>query len=257
VPIAAIVSGKGGVTKTTTAYALAAALRELDVDSTLVDLDPGASLTEAAGLIPDGSHAVDLLTDKAPIEKLLVETNDGILIVPGTAATLNTSTEKKELIGYAERLRAAGSDRLLVIDTAQGLALGATRAAMLAADFLVIPMQAEPAVIRRSYPDVLAMMRVFLKDPELKTRFRVDPELLFVMTKFNGRLKLSELQLSTIAKDGIQVAAYVPEGVAAKECCLVGKSVVTYAPRSPITAGYRNLARTLVASLNRGKSSVA
>ena len=34
--------------------------------------------------------------------------------------------------------------------------LPATRAALLAADYVVMPMQAEPAVIKRSYPDVLA-----------------------------------------------------------------------------------------------------
>jgi len=253
-PIAAIVSGKGGVTKTTTTYALAAALVKLGEEPVMVDLDPGASLTENAGLIADGTHALDLLNGQ-PIEGLTSVTNDGIPMVPGTPEMLNTSVAYEDLIQYAANLRRAAEGHLLIIDTAQGLALGATRAAILAADFLIVPMQAEPAIVRRSYPEVLALLRLFRRDERLCASFPIDPQLFFVMTKFNAKLKLSEQQLGQIAKDGIQIAAYVPTSVTAAEAYLVGKSVVTYAPKSPVSVGYGNLAHTLVASLNRPKAS--
>ena len=131
--------------------------------------------------------------------------------------------------------------------------LPATRAALLAADYVVVPMQAEPAVIKRSYPDVLALLRYFRADPELISLFRLHPSLLFVMTKFNTRLSLTRHELDKLAKDGVQIAAYVPAGVAAAESCLTGQSVVTYAPRSPISSGYHDLARTLVATMNARK----
>jgi len=256
-PLIVVASGKGGVTKTTTAYALGSALRELDAMPILVDLDPGASLTENAGLIADGTHARDLLEGRENVEALSGATVDGLPIVPGTVDLLNLSNDRADLLGYAQRLYDVSRERLLVVDTAQGLALAATRAALLAADYIVVPMQAEPAVIKRSYPDVLALLRVFIADPELRARFPINPELLFVLTKCNTRLGLTRHELERLAKDGVQVAAYVPAGVAAAECCLTGQSVVDYAPRSPVSAGYRDLARTIVASLNRAKLSLA
>ncbi len=256
-PLIVVASGKGGVTKTTTTYALGSTLRELDATPILVDLDPGASLTENAGLIADGTHARDLLEGRGTIEALSGKTSDGLTIVPGTVELLNLSNDRSGLVRYARRLLEISRDRLLVVDTAQGLALAATRAALLAADYIVVPMQAEPAVIKRSYPDVLALLRVFRSDPELRAQFPINPELLFVLTKCNTRLGLTRHELERLAKDGVQVAAYVPAGVAAAECCLTGQSVVDYAPRSPVSAGYRDLARTIVASLNRAKLSLA
>ena len=248
-----VASGKGGVTKTTTAYALAAALKELGETPKLLDLDPGASLTENAGLRADGRHALDLIEGRSTISDLLVQTVDEIPLVPGTGDMLGASSDRVDLVRYARSLVAAAEDGLLVVDTAQGLGLPATRAALLAADFIVVPMQAEPAVIKRSYPDVLAILRHFRADPELLTIFRIRPSLLFVLTKVNTRLSLTRHELDKLAKEGVQIAAYVPAGVAAAESCLTGQSVITYAPRSPISGGYRDLARTLVATMNARK----
>lgn len=256
-PLIVVASGKGGVTKTTTTYALGSALRELDAAPILLDLDPGASLTENAGLIADGNHARDLLEGRGTVETLSGQTVDALAIIPGTVDLLNLANDRDNLVLYARRLHDASRERLLLVDTAQGLALAATRAALLAADYIVVPMQAEPAVIKRSYPDVLALLRVFRVDPELRAQFAINPELLFVLTKCNTRLGLTRHELERLAKDGVQVAAYVPAGVAAAECCLTGQSVVDYAPRSPVSAGYRDLARTIIASLNRAKLSLA
>jgi len=255
-PLIVVASGKGGVTKTTTVYALGSALRELDEAPILIDLDPGASLTENSGLIADGNHARDLLEGKLAVEDALANTVDGVPIIPGTSALLGLTDDRAGLIRYARRLREIAQERLVVVDTAQGLALAATRAALLAADYIIVPMQAEPAVIRRSYPDVLAMLRLFRDDPELMTHFTINPELLFILTKYNGRLGLTRHQVDRLAKEGVQVVAYIPSGIAAAECNLSGQSVVAYDSRSPLSAGYRDLARTLIASLNRNKLSL-
>jgi len=256
-PLIVVASGKGGVTKTTTTYALAAALRELEEAPVLLDLDPGASLTENAGLIADGTHALDLLEGRGTVASLSAPTTDGIPLVPGSGDLLAAAGERSQLIAWADRLRAAAASTLLVADTAQGLGLAATRAALLAADYIIVPMQAEPAVIKRSYPDVLALLRLFRADAELRARFTLDPSLLFVLTKHNARLGLTRHELDKLAKEGVQIAAYVPTGVAAAEACLSGKSVVTYAPRSAVAQGYRALARTLIAAMNARKIDVA
>jgi chromosome partitioning protein len=256
-PLVVVASGKGGVTKTTTTYALGAALRELGEEPVLLDLDPGASLTENAGLIADGRHALDLLEGRGTVASLSASTADDIPLIPGTGDLLVAGGDRAQLIAWADRLRTAGSTTLLIADTAQGLGLPATRAALLAADYIIVPMQAEPAVIKRSYPDVLALLRLFRADPELKARYPLTPSLLFVLTKHNSRLGLTRHELDKLAKEGVQIAAYVPTGVSAAEACLSGKSVVTYAPKSPVAQGYRDLARTLLAAMNSRKIEVA
>ncbi len=251
-----VASGKGGVTKTTTAYALAAALREFEEQPVLLDLDPGGSLTENAGLIADGRHALDLLEGLGEIEHFAATTPDGLALIPGTGDLLGAGASHEHQVRWADRLRTIARDHLVIVDTAQGLGLAATRAALLAADYIVVPMQAEPAVIKRSYPDVLALLRFFRGDPALRERFPLNPSLLFILTKYNGRLGLTRHELEKLAREGVQVAAYVPNGVAAAEACLSGRSVITYAPHSPVAEGYRALARTVLATMNAQKVAV-
>lgn len=251
-----VASGKGGVTKTTTAYALAAALRELEEQPVLLDLDPGGSLTENAGLIADGRHALDLLEGYGELERFAAMTPDGLPLIPGTGDLLGAGASQEHQVRWADRLREIAQHQLIIADTAQGLGLAATRAALLAADYIVVPMQAEPAVIKRSYPDVLALLRFFRGDPALRERFPLNPSLLFILTKYNGRLGLTRHELEKLAREGVQVAAYVPSGVAAAEACLSGQSVITYAPHSPVAEGYRALARTVLATMNAQKVAV-
>jgi len=126
------------------------------------------------------NHAFDLIDGRAEVSGLVAESIDALPIVPGTPQLLNAATERADLIRYAENLARAASKRILLVDTAQGLGLAVTRAALLAADLIIIPMQAEPAVRKRSYPEVLTLLRLFRSDAALSTRFRIDPELLFV-----------------------------------------------------------------------------
>jgi cellulose biosynthesis protein BcsQ len=64
-------------------------MRELGEEPVLVDLDPGASLTENAGLIADGNHARDFLDGGGSLDELTAQTVEGIPLVPGTATLLN------------------------------------------------------------------------------------------------------------------------------------------------------------------------
>lgn len=255
-PLVVVASGKGGVTKTTTTYALAAAMRESGHAPYMLDLDPGASLTENAGIIADGDHALAFLNGKGSIEELSTPTLDDIPIVPGTVQLLSSSGTLSEIVTWAHSLRKAAADHLIIVDTAQGLGLPATRAALLAADFIVVPMQAEPMVIKRSYPDVISMLKVFRRDDDLVRQFPLAPVLLFALTKHNGRLALSRQILDGLAESGVQISAYIPMSVTAPEASMTGRSTLSYAPKSPVSEGYRDLARVLIAQLNSQKLAV-
>jgi chromosome partitioning protein len=83
----AIANHKGGTCKTTTAVSLAAALVELGHRVVLIDLDPQASATKWLGHAPDGTGLIDVLTDGASLDSVIVPTAvDGLELVPAAKA---------------------------------------------------------------------------------------------------------------------------------------------------------------------------
>jgi cellulose biosynthesis protein BcsQ len=250
-----VCSGKGGVTKTTTTFALGAAFQELKLPVVLVDADPGGSLTEAAGYVADGRQALDLFEGSAAIEQLAVPTTvERIPLVPGTPRMMTLGTTAADLIRYGRALRAAAVGRTVIVDTAQGLTLGATRAALLAADYIVIPMQPEKLVMRRSYPDVVAALKGFKGDAELAGAFPISPSFFFLLTKANAKLRLSRHWMDELALAGITISAVVPTAVEAAEAAEGDQSVIAYAPRGKASEAYRAFARTLIAAMNAAEA---
>lgn len=84
--ILAVANQKGGVAKTTTVASLAAALHALDRRVLVVDLDPQGCLTFSLGHNPDklDSSVHEVLTGDAKVEDVLIETAEGIVLLPAT-----------------------------------------------------------------------------------------------------------------------------------------------------------------------------
>ncbi len=153
----AFLNQKGGVGKTSSCYHLSAALARLGQRVLLVDNDPQASLTQGfvgpEGLcrIAPGSSVVavyDPEWDPAP-ESLIRPTGvPGVALVPGSPALnawnlpprLDWGAAPHGLRGFLRE--AAGLYDLALIDCPPNLLLCAA-AALLAADLVVIPLQAE------------------------------------------------------------------------------------------------------------------
>lgn len=83
--IIAVASSKGGVGKTTTSFSLAAAASQRG-SVIVVDLDPSISLTTQMQVPITGPSIEDVLTGKAALEDSLIQTKDGILMIPGSRA---------------------------------------------------------------------------------------------------------------------------------------------------------------------------
>jgi cellulose biosynthesis protein BcsQ len=236
-----VASGKGGVGKTTTALALAAALEELKVSSILLDADIGASLTASAGYEADGTQIYDLLTQNENIEAYVLRSAEGLAFVPGSARVASLASSQVDAL--ARRLRAISRERHIIVDTAQSLMLNLTRAAIKAADIVVVPILLEPKSIERSPLDVVALIRAY----------KTDPDLFFIATMAQTNLKLSQQQLNRLAELGITLSATIPRAVAASEADLVHKSIIAYAPKNPASEAYRQLARNIVGRLNSSR----
>ncbi len=160
-PVISVSIQKGGSGKTTTAINLAAALRQLKYKVLLIDLDPQSNLTQALGMHPDqepeGKEAekkptvYELLKNEAsgePAEtaSAIVETN-GMDLIP---ATLELSLAEWELISaygrenlFSSILEPVRSNYdFIIVDCPPTLGI-LTVNALMASDYVLIPMQAE------------------------------------------------------------------------------------------------------------------
>ncbi|MET4048589.1 MULTISPECIES: AAA family ATPase [unclassified Rhodococcus (in: high G+C Gram-positive bacteria)] len=84
--VLAVANQKGGVAKTTTVASLAAALHALDQRVLVVDLDPQGCLTFSLGHNPDklDSSVHEVLTGDKDVSDVLIETDEGIMLLPAT-----------------------------------------------------------------------------------------------------------------------------------------------------------------------------
>lgn len=84
--VLAVANQKGGVAKTTTVASLAAALHAQGQRVLVVDLDPQGCLTFSLGHNPDKleSSVHEVLTGDASVADVLVETDEGLMLLPAT-----------------------------------------------------------------------------------------------------------------------------------------------------------------------------
>ncbi|HET6652839.1 MAG TPA: ParA family protein [Nocardioides sp.] len=146
----AVANQKGGVAKTTTVASLGAALAERGQKVLLVDLDPQACLTFSLGIDPEDLELSvhHVLTKGVSIGEVLIETDDGVDLLPATIelaraeADLLTRTGREHVVKMAvEDLPDGGYDWVL-LDCPPSLGV-LTVAALTAADGVLIPLQCE------------------------------------------------------------------------------------------------------------------
>ena len=132
--IIAVASSKGGVGKTTTSFSLAAAAATHGSVIT-VDLDPSISLTTQMQVSISGPTIEDVLLRRATIEDALIESKEGILVIPGSRDVFHIDVTDELLADiFAPTI---GLVDTLILDTRP--ALEALAAPMRFASRIVIP----------------------------------------------------------------------------------------------------------------------
>lgn len=250
--IVTVSSGKGGVGKTTTALALAAILggdqqRHGLGTPVLLDLDPRSDATRGVGIQPGGNRYETLFAGAlngsaaSSLRRAEVQTEEGFAIVPGSPETAFLEARQFAIAGADDiarrRLQDICAQRLAIIDTAPGFDRALTRGAIGAADVLIIPFIPEPFAADGAL-DVLDVVRTF---PD------ADPTVMTLATMVEPRRTLTGTVLEDIARRGYPVDATVPNAVAAAEAPWQGKTVVSYAPKSPVTREYEKAAEHIIA----------
>jgi chromosome partitioning protein len=224
----AILSGKGGVGKTTTTVALAAAFTQLGRKVLACDFDPIGGLTYAAGGVPFGGVGLlEVLEGYAEPDKAARASSEGFAVLTGSVAL-----ERRNPLDLRRLLRSSAD--LIILDAPPGF--GSLPARIVGCcDSVLVPIIVEPLAVR-TIEFVLGMIDA-VKPP---------PKLLGVLpTMHEPRRVLTTDQTAALTALGVPVLAPIPRSVVVAEASLAGISVLDYAPKSPVTDAYRELARHL------------
>ena len=240
--IIAVLNHKGGVGKTTTTINLAAALQQKKKRVLAIDMDGQANLTESFGLsIEEEQTVYGAMKGKYPLP--LVETAGGVTVVP---SCLDLSAAEAELINEPGRelilsgLIAKSLDHrkfdYILIDCPPSLGL-LTLNALTAADYLIIPVQAQFLAMR----GMAKIMNVIATVQE-----RLNPKL-----AIGGIVKRKTLNKSVaeLVKDSFCDKVFktvIRDNVSLAEAPIKGKNIFEYSKNSNGAKDYMALAQEVL-----------
>jgi chromosome partitioning protein len=255
----AVINQKGGVGKTTTTVNLAAALAAAGKRVCVLDLDPQAHASTHLGVEPDGTlpSLYDVLVSNKPLSEVRRPAGENLWVLPSDINLAAAEVELAGIVGREVILRealAADAGRFDFMMMDCGPSLGVlTLNALAAADEVFIPLQ----------PHFLALhgLGKLLETTGMVAR-RINPGLKVggvVVCLYDGSTKLAQEVVSDLKgfldqSRGSNVpwaAAQVFEtkirrNVKLAECPSFGKSIFTYAPKSPGAADYAALANEVL-----------
>jgi len=236
-----LASGKGGVGKTTSAIALAAALRELGLDPILLDLDSGGDATWSLGF-EQADAALDVLRSQRTIAEATVKSVEGLRVLPASPGLVRL--EERPASEIAKRLRDLANREFIIVDTPPGFAPIVTRAAIAAANIVVVPFVPEPTAERRA--------RHVL---DIATILEVEPIIFGLAVMVDARRALTRAVLEDAREGGLEPIALIPRAVVVPESANAAQSILAHAPRSPASEAYRMAAKRLYSELRKSERS--
>lgn len=237
--IISVCNQKGGVGKSTTAYALSAWLHLKGHRVLIVDLDPQGNITATTGTTDADGNAYDLLSGSAAAQEVIKKTERGDIIPSGRGlAKLDIELSG---IGRENRLKEALAPLkkhygFIIIDTPPALGL-LTINALTASDSVLIPAQADYYSLQgigQLYETIEAVKRYTNPDLELRG---------ILLTRHNTRAILSRDMADLIEATASQIKTFVydtfiRECISIKEAQAVQMDIFSYAPRSNAAKDY-------------------
>lgn len=249
--IVAVTNNKGGVGKTHTVFHLCGAYAELGKKVLAIDIDPQGNLTGLFVSDAEGRGSLyDILVDDVPLSRVVMETEfDGISVVPSSKKLQNIDAllqnEADSQIRLAdsiqEFLRENPSYDLVLLDCPPSLGLP-TRNALAAADYVVIPLEADKFSVEGL--DTLVQ--------SIKTMKRVvNPRLEIagiLISLFKGRRTVENLYERALRAKALPMfETRIKDSAKYREAITVRKPITYYKPKTEFAEAFRNLTRELEA----------
>lgn len=248
---------KGGVSKTTTVYALASGLTHRGFKVLAVDLDPQTNLSFSSGVnvLDLGATLYDVLKGSATIGEAILKTDIGFELLPGgldlASADMDfTQTGREQMLREALDAVKDHYD-FCFIDTPPTLGT-LTVNAQTASDFQIIPLAADAYSLQG-----LGNMRKAIG--RVQRYCNRDLKVLgLLLTKYNDRQNVSRTVAEVIdqAADQLQTRVFrsrIRESVAVKDVCLHQGDIFTEIPNANATIDYNAFIDEFLEVLGYGK----
>lgn len=227
----AIISGKGGVGKTTLTSNLAAALAELGEDVVAVDANlttPNLGLHLGMHFAPLNIH--DVLKGEAKLKDATYPHPFGFKVVPASMSVDDlTGIDPTRL--YEVVLNLTGKTNFILLDSAAGLGREAISALQAADEVLVVTNPNLPSVA-----DALKTV---------KLAERINKKIIGIVA---NRVRKKEYELTKEEIEemiGYPVVAQIPEDSEVAKAIFAKTPVVNYSPNSPASIEFKRLAHYL------------
>jgi flagellar biosynthesis protein FlhG len=148
----AVASGKGGTGKSFVSTSLAVLLHRAGRRTTLVDCDFGLAADHLLLGVKPINTLQQLLSGKAPLKDVLIETPCGPRLLPGASGVRKLAAmSDKDMLHFARELGAVAADNdVVLMDVGAGIS-PSVLLTMLAADMIVLVTQPEIAALVDAY----------------------------------------------------------------------------------------------------------
>jgi chromosome partitioning protein len=250
--VIAVSNEKGGVAKTTTTMSLGAALVEIEQKVLLIDLDPQANLTLAAGLELGESSITssNILVEAAPLTSAIEHTEiDNLDIIPAHPNIESAEQYLPIRTNYTATLRRAIENakplpyNYILIDCPPFLG-AITYNALSAAKLLVIPTQAEffsayalrnmMTIIRRirqeNNPDLAYRILITMLDRRNRTHRNIEEQL---KNTFGNGLFETTIEIDTKLREspiaGLPITQYKSSSRGSRQYRILAQELREYA----------------------------
>lgn len=243
----AVINQKGGVGKSTTAYALGAGLILKGYKVLFIDLDAQGNLSYNMGALSKPITSLEVLTGTATAQEAIVATKSGDLIpassVLASADALITTTGKEYRLKEALEPLKKSYD-YIILDTPPALGI-LTVNALTACNSVIIPAQA----------DIFSLQGIGQLSQTIQTVKRYCNPTLSIkgiaITRYSSRAVLTRDMIELLDDTARQLntklyKTKIRECIAIKEAQASQQDIYSYSPKSNATADYTQLIQEIL-----------
>jgi len=245
VKVIALANQKGGVSKTTTAAALASGLSHRGFKVLAVDLDPQCNLSAGAGVdvLNQSGLLYYVFKGETDVEAAIYQSKIGYSVLPGglllAGADMEFTQTGREFMLSEALERVSGAFDYCVIDTPPTLGILTTNA-LSASQSVIIPLTADAYALQ----GLTQLNGLILSVKKYCNRELTVAGLL--LTRYNDRQNISKAIQKQIEAEAAKIGARVfktrvRESVAIREAALLQGDIFVEAPRANAVVDYTAL----------------